>query len=512
MKNRFALTNPVSLILDKPKEEFTREDLLKVIQEKQIERITYHYTALDGKLKELKIPLSNKKQVERILAEGERVDGSSLFEGLVDSGLSDLYVVPVYKTAFLNPFYEGSLDLICRYMTPDGKQAPFAPGSILANAYNYFKENTGLKLYALGEIEFYLFHDSGSDMYFPPKQQGYHASAPYIKSSSVLDEILRNITQITGSIKYTHSEVGFIEKLESESEELNDKTGEQYEIEYLPTPIDEAADNIVIAKWLIRNVAYRNGMLATFSPKLEEGVAGNGLHIHLELLKDGKNIMINESGKLSDSARKMIGGLCKYADTMVAFGNIVASSYLRLVPDQEAPTRVCWSDSNRSAMIRIPLGWAETKNLANKINPENITERYDDNDYQTIELRTPDGSANVHLLLASIALATEWGLSSRDSLKLTDDLYVKGNIFKDENLLKKLPLLPESCAESSEILNSKREYYEKKNIFPKSMIDYMIELLQSEYDKDLIERLSKMSEEERGVEIREIMHKSIHWY
>jgi len=511
MKNEFALTNPICLILNKPKEEFTREDLLKVIQEKQIERITYHYTALDGKLKELKIPVLNKKQVERIFAEGERVDGSSLFEGLVDSGLSDLYVVPVYKTAFLNPFYEGSLDLICRYMTPDGKQAPFAPGSVLANAYKNFKESTGMKLYALGEIEFYLFRELESVLYFPLKQHGYHSSAPYIKSSGVLDEILKNITQITGSIKYAHSEVGFIDKLESESEELNGKTGEQYEIEFLPTPIDEAADNIIIAKWLIRNVAYRNGMLATFSPKLEEGFAGNGLHIHLELLKDGKNIMVNKNGKLSDNAKRMIGGLCKYADTMVAFGNTVAASYLRLVPDQEAPTRICWSDSNRSVMIRKPLGWTETKNLANRINPENITEHYDDNDYQTIELRTPDGSANVHLLLASIALAAEWGLTAKDSIKLADDLYVKGNIFKDEKLLKKLPLLPESCAEASEILNTKREYYEKKNIFPKSIIDYMIELLQSEYDKDMIERLSKMSEEERVIEVREIMHKSIHW-
>src|SRR3569833_1977736 len=93
----YALTNPISIIVDKPRELFTRQDLVKVIEERQIERITFHYTALDGKYKELKIPIANRYQAERILADGERVDGSSLFKGMVETALSDLYVVPLYK-------------------------------------------------------------------------------------------------------------------------------------------------------------------------------------------------------------------------------------------------------------------------------------------------------------------------------------------------------------------------------------------------------------------------------
>jgi glutamine synthetase len=89
MSKDYALTNPISLIVDKPREEFTREDLIKVVEEKQIERITFHYTALDGKLKELKLPVADRSQAERILADGERVDGSSLFKGMVDVALSD---------------------------------------------------------------------------------------------------------------------------------------------------------------------------------------------------------------------------------------------------------------------------------------------------------------------------------------------------------------------------------------------------------------------------------------
>src|SRR6476620_2471877 len=146
----YALTNPISLIVEKEREEFTREDLVKVIEERQIERITFRYTALDGKLKELKIPIANRCQAERILADGERVDGSSLFKGMVETTLSDLYVVPLYKSAFLNPFDEGSLDLTCRYLTRDGSLVPFALDTVLHSAADLFRRNTGSDLYALG--------------------------------------------------------------------------------------------------------------------------------------------------------------------------------------------------------------------------------------------------------------------------------------------------------------------------------------------------------------------------
>ena len=96
MEQTYALTNPVSMILDKPREDFTRKDLLRIIEEKRIERITFHYTSIDGKMKELKLPVANRRQAERILSDGERVDGSSIFKGLMDVSLSDLYVVPVY--------------------------------------------------------------------------------------------------------------------------------------------------------------------------------------------------------------------------------------------------------------------------------------------------------------------------------------------------------------------------------------------------------------------------------
>jgi glutamine synthetase len=510
MDSRYSLTNPLSLILDKAREQFCREDFLTVIEKKQIERITFHYTALDGKLKELKIPVANRMQVERILADGERVDGSSLFRGMVDTSLSDLYVVPVYKSAFLNPFDEGSLDFVCRYLTRDGSLAPFALDTILEKASQSLKKNTGMEFYALGELEFFLLSEPGTRMYFAPKQRGYHASGPFLKSGVILDEMVHHITQITGAVKYAHSEVGFIESVRSDLEEIKGRQGEQLEIEFLPTPVEETGDILVVARWLIRNVAYKHCCVATFAPKLEEGVAGNGLHVHTEVRKNGTNIMTGDDGKLTPEARKVIGGLCTYADSLTAFGNTVSSAYLRLVPNQEAPTRICWSDMNRSAMIRVPLGWGGVQNLAQRLNPQQKTSFEERQGRQTVELRSPDGSAIAHLLLAGITMAAEWGLVHPESERIANDLYVAGNIFQDEKLLRRLAALPKSCVESARILLEKRECYQRGGIFPSTTIDYVAKLLQAENDEHMNSHLMDLPADDRLLETRKIMHKDIH--
>ena len=362
----FPLANPIAVMLGKAPKDFTREDIIKVMLENNIERLTFHYTGSDGKIKELRIPIANRRQAEVILTEGERVDGSSLFKGMVDAGSSDMYVVPVYKTAFLNPFDPQSLDFVCRFLDKEGNLAAFAPDNILNKAHELLKKNTGLELWALGELEFYLLSDAGEQLFPLPNQKGYHSSAPYVKTTEILNEMLRYITQISGNVKYAHHEVGYLENIESEYPELKGKNAEQVEIEFLPTPIEDTGDIIVLSRWIIRNVAYQYGLSATFTPKIEVGHAGSGMHFHLQLMKDGKNVMTDAKGVLSDYARQLIGGLCKYAPSLTAFGNTVASSYLRLVPHQEAPTLVCWSEMNRSALIRVPLGWSNIENLAGK--------------------------------------------------------------------------------------------------------------------------------------------------
>ncbi len=511
MNQNYALMNPISKLIDKPREDCTRTDLIKVIEKKQIERITFHYTALDGKYKELKLPISNRNQAERILADGERVDGSSLFKGLVDTSLSDLYVVPVYKSAFLNPFDEGSLDFTCRYLTHDGELAPFALDNILHRAYGLLHKNTGFEFYALGELEFFLLSEASSHIFNASKQKGYHAASPFVKSGQILNEMVRQISLITGAIKYTHSEVGYVDSVRSNLEELKGKRAEQMEIEFQPTPIIDTGDYLVLARWLIRNVAYKYGCVATFAPKLEEGIAGNGFHVHMELRKNGQNIMTEKSGKLSRQAKQVIGGLCQYADSLTAFGNTESAAYLRLVPNQEAPTRICWSDLNRSSMIRVPLGWSNTADLARTLNPQQKEPLQEPASRQTVELRSPeDGSAIVHLLLAGIAMATEWGLSNNESIQTAKDHSVTGNIFQNEELLNKLPRLPHSCVESAKILLQKRHLYERESIFPPSIIEYLAKLLLAENDEQMNQTLADMPADDRLHETRKIMHKNIH--
>ncbi len=515
---RYALGNPVSLLLDKPASEFTRADILKVIEGRQIERITFHYTAIDGKLKELTVPAADRYHLESVLAEGERVDGSSLFKGMVDMSLSDLYVVPKYSSAFFNPFDEGSLDLICRYLTKEGTPAPFTPDSILARAAALFRKSSGLELNALGELEFFLLTSPADRSYPVEAHRGYHGSAPFSKSGPILHEMIGHITRVTGAVKYAHCENGFIDCVRSNVPEIAGRLAEQLEIEYLPRPIEDMADDLVLGRWIIRNTAFRHGAVATFTPKLEEGVAGNGLHFHLELAKNGRSAMRGEDGKLSVEARKLIGGLCEYADSLTAFGNTVSSAYLRLVPNQEAPTRICWSDLNRSALIRVPLGWGNVVGLGRRVNPADTAEFVDERGgRQTVEIRSPDGSAMIHLALAGIAMAANWAFRSdltlfKDygPLELADNLYVKGNIFADKDLLKRLPALPASCVESSRVLLQKRGLYERDGVFPPSVIDYTAAMLQAENDEFMNKKLSDLPAHQRLHEIRQIMHKDLH--
>ncbi|MFC2129808.1 glutamine synthetase beta-grasp domain-containing protein [Bacteroidota bacterium] len=508
-KEKFALESPISRIAGKDRIDLTRDDIINIITKKKLERITFHYTGIDGKIKELKIPITNRKYAELVLTEGERVDGSSLFKGIIDTGKSDLYVVPQYNTAFLNPFDKGSIDFICRFINPEGEHAEFPPDSILYNASKMLKKNTGMELWGMGELEFYLLSDPENNSYPLQKQTGYHASSPYVKNNEVLNEMLRLIAQVGGQVKYAHNEVGCITNLESEQEELNGKTAEQVEIEFLPMPIEDMGDMLVLSRWIIRNVAYRYFSIATFVPKIETDYAGSGMHVHMALMKNGKNQMVDAKGELSKNAKKLIGGLCRYASSLNAFGNTVSSSYLRLVPGQEAPTKVCWSAMNRSALIRVPLGWNNVDNLAKKVNLQQKSElKFDSR--QTVELRSPDGSCNSHLLLAGITMAAEWGLyNEKESLKIAGQSQVTGDIHGSENV-KELPELAASCVESAEKLLENRAIFERKGIFPAKVIDYIAKQLQNEDDKNMNKRLMALPDEEKLRQSRSIMHRDIH--
>ena len=114
----------------------------------------------------------------------------------------------------------------------------------------------------------------------------------------------------------------------------------------------------MLAKWIVRNLAYRRGLNVTFAPKITVGRAGSGLHIHMRIMKDGHNQMLDKHGDISQLAKKAIAGMITLAPSLTAFGNTIPTSYFRLVPQQEAPTCIFWGERNRSALVRVPLGWA----------------------------------------------------------------------------------------------------------------------------------------------------------
>ena len=325
--------NPNQLVqfLKKPASQFTRTDLIKFIEAKGIEMINFRYVAEDGKLKSLNFVLSSRDHLNQILSTGERVDGSSLFS-FVGAGSSDLYVLPRYRTAFLNPFSEEpTLEILCSFYDSQGNPLDSAPENILRKAYSRFKQSTGYVMKALGELEYYV--RSYKDNLYPLiDQKGYHQTKPFAKFEDLRVEALRLCASAGCRIKYGHSEVGSFTK---DAEDY-----EQHEIEFLPCEVEEAVEQLVVAKWIVRMLGFEYGVEVSFAPKITVGKAGSGLHIHMLLEKDGRNIMI-EGSKLSDVAKSMIAGILHFSKSLTAFGNTIPTSYLRLVSHQEAPTNIC---------------------------------------------------------------------------------------------------------------------------------------------------------------------------
>jgi len=479
--------NKIVQYLKKPAREFTKQDLIKFIEDNNIGTINFRYVGGDGRLKTLNFIINNKSQLDQLLSAGERVDGSSLFS-YIDAASSDLYVIPRYKTAYVNPFATiPTVDILCSYYTKEGVPLPSAPENITKKAHEALYHSFGLNLEAMGEVEYYVLHDR---QYSYPSlaQKGYHESAPFCKWETLRYEAMQAIAQAGGNIKYGHSEVGHTSR--------EDKEIEQNEIEFIPVAIEDAADQIVIAKWVLRMIGYKYGVIISFAPKIVVGHAGSGLHIHTRLVKADKNVMV-EGNVLSDLAKRNIAGYLSLAPSLTAFGNTVPISYLRLVPHQEAPTNICWGDRNRSVLVRVPLGWLDVKDMARDANPMEDEEAQKSTDSQTIEFRCPDGSANIHLLLAGLAVAARHGLEMENALELAEKLYVDVNIFHEEHksLRDKLPHLPTSCWESADCLSKDSKIYERDGVFPTIVIDGLTKMLKSYNDRDLSEKYYGKAEE-----------------
>jgi len=451
--------------LGKPAANFTRADLMRYVRSQGIEMVNFMYPASDGRLKTLNFVINDEAYLETILTLGERVDGSSLFP-FVSAGSSDLYVVPRYRTAFRDPFAPiPTLTLLCSYCDKDGRPLESSPEHTLHKACEEFHRSTGMTFEAMGELEYYVIApDDGR--FAATDQRGYHESAPFAKFNDFRTRCMHTIAGIGGRIKYGHSEVGNFT--------LGATVYEQNEIEFLPVDARDAADQLMLAKWVIRNLAWREGLDVTFAPKITTGKAGSGLHIHMRMMRDGRNCMLDANRHISDEARRAIAGLMTLAPALTAFGNTNPTSYFRLVPHQEAPTNVCWGDRNRSVLVRVPLGWTADADMCAAVNPGQPTPAHiDPTQKQTVEIRSADGTADVYQLLAGLAVALRHGLEMPDGAEVAARTYVDVNIHDEANAarLAALDSLPVSCAESADCLEAARAVFEARGVFAPAMID-----------------------------------------
>ena len=489
--------HPLVRHLNKSPNDFTKEDIIQFIEDKEIKMLCFRYAGGDGRLKALNFAVSDSVYLNQVLSHGERIDGSSLFS-FIETGSSDLYVIPKFRTAFLDPFAElPTLCLLCSYYSKDGTPLEISPEYILKKAVKSFRDVTGMEFQAMGELEYYVVGDK-EELFLATDQKGYHEAGPFAKFEDFRMEAMYMMACAGCMVKYGHSEVGNFT--------LDNKIYEQNEIELLVTNAEDAANQLIIAKWIIRKLAFQYGLDVTFAPKITAGKAGSGMHIHTCIVKDGVNCMVTE-GKLNDTAKTAIAGYMQCAPSLTAFGNMNPTSYFRLVPHQEAPTTVCWGDRNRSVLVRVPLGWSTKDDMVADANPLEKPVEIDGSQKQTVEFRCPDGSADVYLLLAGLVVAARCGFEMNDALEFARKTYVDVNIFQEEHKekVKSLNSLPASCWDSAEMLDRQREIYERHNVFPARIINGIIKDLKKFDDRDIRKEI-----ENNPAKMMEIVRKYYH--
>jgi glutamine synthetase len=492
--------NHVVRFLQKRPAAITKADIIRYIVDNGIEMVNFMYPAGDGRLKTLNFVINDMAYLETILTLGERVDGSSLFP-FISAGSSDLYVLPRFSTAFRDPFAEiPTVTMLCSFFDKDGNPLASSPEYVLRHACAEFTRVTGMTFQAMGELEYYVISEDDGE-YPVPDQKGYHESAPFAKFNDFRVDCMRHIAETGGQIKYGHCEVGNFT--------MDGKVFEQNEIEFLPVNAEDAADQLMLAKWVIRNLSRQYGYEVTFAPKITAGKAGSGLHIHMRIVKDEQNQMVDASHKLSETARRAIAGLMKLAPALTAFGNTNPTSYFRLVPHQEAPTNVCWGDRNRSVLVRVPLGWTADGDMCKLANPNEdaaADAQIDATQKQTVEIRNADGSADLYQLLAGLAVAVRYGFELDDALEIAERTYVDVNIHSAENAgrLATLDSLPVDCAGSADQLERVREIFERYDVFAPAMIDGIIAKLRAYDPQDIVR--AKANPEEMLKMVKQYFH------
>ncbi|MBA4602341.1 type I glutamate--ammonia ligase [Thermoactinomyces mirandus] len=359
--------------------KYSKDDILRIVQEENVAYIRLIFTDLLGTIKNVEIPRS---QLEKALDNKMMFDGSSI-EGFVRIEESDMYLYPDLDTFVIYPWGNENAKvagLVCDIHNPDG--APFEgdPRSILKRVLREAEE-MGYTSFNVGtEPEFFLFKtdENGEPTLNLNDKGGYFDLAPMDLGENCRRDIVLTLDQIGFEVEASHHEVA----------------PGQHEIDFKYANAVTTADNIQSFKLVVKNVARRYGLHATFMPKPLFGVNGSGMHCHMSLFRGNENVFYDETDELglSETARYFLAGILKHARSFTAITNPLVNSYKRLVPGYEAPCYVAWSPKNRSPLVRVPA----SRGLSTRI-----------------EVRSPDPAANPYLALAVMLKAGLDGIKNK---------------------------------------------------------------------------------------------------
>ncbi len=446
-------------------------DVLKMMEDHEVKFVDFRFCDTKGKEQHVTMPAHAID--EEALEEGKMFDGSSI-QGWKGINESDMILMPDLETAVLDPFFEEStLILRCDVVEPNTMEGYERDPRSLAKRAEAYLKSTGIADTALfgPEPEFFVFDDvtwatdiSGAFYKIDSSEAGWNSSKIYadgnmghrpgVKGGYFPVPPVDSLQDLRSAMCLAMEEMGLI----TEVHHHEVATAGQCEIGTGARTLVRKADELLILKYCVHNVAHGFGQTATFMPKPLVGDNGNGMHVHQSLSKDGTNLFAGDGyGGLSETALYYVGGIIKHAKAINAFANASTNSYKRLVPGFEAPVLLAYSARNRSASIRVP--WVSSPKA------------------RRIEVRFPDSSGNAYLTFAAMLMAGLDGIQNKihPGEAMDKDLY---DLPPEEE--KAIPHVAESLKEALQSLDSDREFLTAGGVFTDDMIDAYIDLKMEE--------------------------------
>lgn len=348
----------------------TREEIIRLVQEQDVEFIRMQFTDIFGTLKNVALPVS---QLEKALNNQVMFDGSSI-EGFVRIEESDMYLYPDYDTFCILPWRPQQsrvARMICDVRTPEGEPFVGDPRSLLKRVLAEAAE-MGYTFNLGPECEFFLFQmgEDGKPTTITHDEAGYFDMAPLDRGEDARRDMCLTLEKMGFEVEASHHEV----------------SQAQHEIDFRFSDALTAADSVMTFRLVVKTIALMHGLHATFMPKPIYGINGSGMHLNMSLFKDGKNAFYDPEDpiQLSEVAYQFIAGVLDHVRAAALITNPLVNSYKRLVPGFEAPVYMSWSTSNRSVLVRIP----NTRGNGTRV-----------------ELRNPDPTANPYLSAAVLLAA-----------------------------------------------------------------------------------------------------------